>query len=59
MVFVAPGTPDLGLQSKEAAVAIEQHQLVDARPLQRQAQVRNLVAFGMQLQEHRRRCVRR
>jgi signal transduction histidine kinase/CheY-like chemotaxis protein/HPt (histidine-containing phosphotransfer) domain-containing protein len=52
-VFVAPGTPDLGLQSKEAAVAIEQHQLIDTRPPKHQAQVRNLWAFGMQLQEHR------
>jgi len=52
-VFVAPGTPDLGLQSKEAAVAIEQHQLMDTRPPKRQAQVRNLMSFGMQLQEHR------
>ena len=51
--YVAPTTPEGGLQSKDAAAALEREHLVDTRQPSTEVRVRCLQAFGKLLQEDR------
>ena len=52
-VFVAPTTPETGLQSKEALAALEHLKLDDWSAPQHEGRIRNLAQFGQNIQEHR------
>ena len=52
-IFIAPTTPEGGLQSKEAAAALAKLGLDDSLPPTREAKVRRISAFGQAIEEHR------